>query len=203
MGNYVSIDKYKNLILDQAKLINSDKINKLLVYLESTDFYEAPASHNFHHSYEGGLLEHCCEVYINLDALSPVMDKDNQITVEDKFLMAFGHDLAKCNFYEIEQRNRNINGQWRKVDTYVYGDSDFNHEAESVYRLIKNVGSDINISVIKAIYYHHGAFNESTKHNFSDSCRDNNHTLILHTADMLSAIQGDKKMEIVRNDRGY
>ncbi len=33
-------------------------MDKLLAWLESTDFFTAPASTRFHGAYEGGLLEH-------------------------------------------------------------------------------------------------------------------------------------------------
>ena len=38
-------------------------MDKLLEFLEKTDFYTAPASTRFHGAYEGGLLEHSLKVY--------------------------------------------------------------------------------------------------------------------------------------------
>ena len=35
----------------------------LLKYLESSDFFTAPASSKFHSNYEGGLCEHSIKVY--------------------------------------------------------------------------------------------------------------------------------------------
>lgn len=40
-----------------------DGIEDLIKYLESTDFYTAPASSRFHCDYEGGLVEHSLNVY--------------------------------------------------------------------------------------------------------------------------------------------
>ena len=39
---------------------------ELLEWLESTDFFEAPASTHYHGSYPGGLVEHSLNVYYEL-----------------------------------------------------------------------------------------------------------------------------------------
>ena len=46
--------------------INRPGIDKLMSYIQSSDFYTAPASTKFHLSCEGGLLQHSLNV---LDAL--------------------------------------------------------------------------------------------------------------------------------------
>ena len=43
--------------------------DKLLAWLETTDFFEAPASTRFHLSRPGGLVEHSIHVYERLKAL--------------------------------------------------------------------------------------------------------------------------------------
>ena len=48
------------------KYIKRDGVDKLLAYLEKSDFYTAPASTRYHHSREGGLCEHSIEVFKNL-----------------------------------------------------------------------------------------------------------------------------------------
>lgn len=49
-----------NMILRDTK---RDGIEELIKYLESTDFYTAPASSRFHCDYEGGLVSHSLNVY--------------------------------------------------------------------------------------------------------------------------------------------
>ena len=46
-------------------------MDKLLAWLESTDFFTAPASTRFHGAYEGGLLEHSMTVYNAFKKLCP------------------------------------------------------------------------------------------------------------------------------------
>ena len=38
-------------------------VDKLIAWLETTDFFTAPASTRFHGAYEGGLVEHSLNVY--------------------------------------------------------------------------------------------------------------------------------------------
>ena len=45
------------------KNIHRPGAEKLLAWLEGTDFFTAPASTRFHAAYEGGLLDHSLNVY--------------------------------------------------------------------------------------------------------------------------------------------
>ena len=53
----------KEEFIELLKSTNRDGIDKLLAWIEKSDFYKAPASTRFHGSYEGGLLEHSLNVY--------------------------------------------------------------------------------------------------------------------------------------------
>ena len=103
---------------------------KLLTWLESSDFFEAPASTRFHLSRPGGLVEHSVHVYERLLKLYKV-EKANPAypgtpyipTVEEmEFIAICGllHDICKANFYAVEMRNRkNEKGQWEKYPFYA------------------------------------------------------------------------------------
>ena len=118
---------------------------KLLTWLESSDFFEAPASTRFHLSRPGGLVEHSVHVYERLLKLYKV-EKANPAypgtpyipTVEEmEFIAICGllHDICKANFYAVEMRNRkNENGQWEKYPFYVVNDQlPYGHGEKSVY----------------------------------------------------------------------
>lgn len=190
-------------ICDLTKAINTEKVSKIYEYLKSTDFFSAPASHAYHHSYEGGLAAHCSEVFINLGKLAGIIGPES-LSNEDKYLLAFGHDLAKINFYELSSRNTKINGRWESVPCFSFTNriDTFDHEVDSMYRLMRLV-PDTDFNILQAIRYHHGAFNDSTKGDYSKYCRSNPLVLMLHTADMMSAIQGDLEMDKIRKQRGY
>ena len=53
--------KEEFLLLLQS--VQREGMDKLLAYIEKTDFFKAPASTRFHGNHEGGLLEHSLNVY--------------------------------------------------------------------------------------------------------------------------------------------
>ena len=105
--------------------------DKLLAWLETTDFFTAPASTRFHLSRPGGLVEHSIHVYERLSNL--VADEEGypgstfgeDFTISDETIAICGllHDICKANFYTVEMRNRkNEQGQWEKYPFYVVDD---------------------------------------------------------------------------------
>jgi hypothetical protein len=113
---------------------NRDGIGNLLNWLETTDFYEAPASTRFHGSYKGGLLQHSLNVY---DELKRLLSAYPEIeTSEDSIIIAaLLHDLCKVNMYDVEQRNRKVNGAWESYDCFVHNEKFCygGHGSKSVY----------------------------------------------------------------------
>ena len=103
--------------------------DKLLAWLETTDFFEAPASTRFHLSHPGGLVEHSIHVYERLLKLyisektepgQPVPYFPTVEELETITICGLLHDLCKANFYGVEMRNRkNEQGQWEKYPFYV------------------------------------------------------------------------------------
>lgn len=53
----------KEEFLNLLKDTNREGMDKLIEFLEKTDFFKAPASTKYHGNYEGGLLEHSMKVY--------------------------------------------------------------------------------------------------------------------------------------------
>ena len=53
----------KERYLELLRSTNREGIEELIKFLESSDFFTAPASTKFHGDYEGGLLEHSLKVY--------------------------------------------------------------------------------------------------------------------------------------------
>ena len=118
--------------------------DKLLAWLETTDFFEAPASTRFHLSCPGGLVEHSIHVYHRLHDLyvSERQRAEDQPFIEllngeeeTIAICALLHDICKANFYTVEMRNRkNEQGQWEKYPFYVVDDQlPYGHGEKSVY----------------------------------------------------------------------
>lgn len=126
------------------QLITRPGADKLLAWLETTDFFEAPASTRFPLSCPGGLVEHSIHVYHRLHDLfvSERQNKENEPFIElsdseEETIAICGllHDICKANFYAVEMRNRkNEQGQWEKYPFYVVNDQlPYGHGEKSVY----------------------------------------------------------------------
>ncbi len=113
--------------------------DKLLAWLNGSDFFTAPSSTRFHGSYEGGLLAHSLNVYECLkDYLSRERTKKlygMNYSDETIAIVALLHDLCKVNFYAVDYRNaKNAQGIWEKVPYYTIRDSlPYGHGEKSVY----------------------------------------------------------------------
>lgn len=87
-----------------------DSVIELINYIRTeTDFYEAPASTQFHLACEGGLLQHSLNVYDCLYAKKQgfIWDKVLEDTADESIiLVALLHDLCKANFYIKGTRNQ-------------------------------------------------------------------------------------------------
>lgn len=126
------------------QLITRPGADKLLAWLETTDFFEAPASTRFRLSHPGGLVEHSIHVYHRLHDLfvSERQNRENEPFIElsdseEETIAICGllHDICKANFYAVEMRNRkNEQGQWEKYPFYVVNDQlPYGHGEKSVY----------------------------------------------------------------------
>ncbi|MDO4270818.1 MAG: hydrolase [Eubacteriales bacterium] len=143
-----------------CKNIHRPGADKLLAWMESTDFFTAPASTRFHAAYEGGLLEHSLNVYNVLISkhYDPAQDDLESFT-----LVSLLHDLCKAGFYTVELRNRkNDAGVWEKVPVYAIDDKfPYGHGEKSVF-LIERFLRLKNEEAV-AIRWHMGGFDDAAK----------------------------------------
>ena len=116
--------------------INRPGIDKLMSYIQSSDFYTAPASTKFHLSCEGGLLQHSLNV---LDALRGLLVFNTitglyeyqvagkvaaEIPAESVTIAALLHDICKTHFYTTAMRNvkNEKTNRWEKQPYYTIDD---------------------------------------------------------------------------------
>ena len=134
--------------------------DRLLEWLESTDFFTAPASTRFHAAYEGGLLEHSLNVYNVLIAKHYNPETDD---LESFTIASLLHDVCKAGFYKTELRNRkNDRGEWEKVPVYTIDDQfPYGHGEKSVYLIERFMRLKTEEAV--AIRWHMGGFDDSAK----------------------------------------
>lgn len=113
--------------------------DKLLTWIESSDFFAAPASTRFHLSSPGGLLEHSLHVFERMKAIcaneATITPGFNEPSMETIAVCGLLHDICKANFYAVEMRNRkNDQGRWEQYPFYVVDDKlPYGHGEKSVY----------------------------------------------------------------------
>ncbi|MBR2338512.1 MAG: hydrolase [Clostridia bacterium] len=135
------MDKKQEFIDLYKTYITREGADKFLEYLCSPacDFFTAPASTRFHGAYEGGLAEHCINVYNCLNSYLQRADKEFGLTysAESIALVSLLHDVCKINCYKPGFRNvKDDNGVWHKVPTYEFDDQlPYGHGEKSVYIL--------------------------------------------------------------------
>ena len=121
----------KEEFLKLLRSIQREGIEQLIAFIESTDFFKAPASTRFH---AGGLLEHSMKVYEIL--VQKVKNASIKLDVSEDTLkiVALLHDICKVNFYKIDYRNaKNALGVWEKVPYYTVEDTiPYGHGEKSV-----------------------------------------------------------------------
>ncbi len=114
-------EEYINLL----KGINREGMDKLIEFLENSDFFLAPASTRYHGAWEGGLLAHSMKVY---EILKTKTEDSDAVKI-----VALLHDICKTNFYKTDFRNVKNNGVWEQVPYYTVEDTiPYGHGEKSV-----------------------------------------------------------------------
>lgn len=154
---------------DFIKIYNStikrEGADKLLAFLESSDFFTAPASTRFHCAFEGGLASHSVNVYKRL--LFNIENEfgsewEKHYSHETIAICSLLHDLCKVSYYKKDYRNVKENGQWVKKEVYVREeDLPYGHGEKSVYILQSFLKLTREEAV--AINFHMGGFDARVK----------------------------------------
>lgn len=195
-------ERFENLVKENIK---RDGIEKVLNWLDRTDFYTAPASTQYHLSVEGGLCQHSLDVYDNLIALAKLtyniegeissetifngetINDNNVFTLENITLVALFHDICKANCYVRDFKNVKVNGRWEQQEywkwdeQFVYG-----HGTKSVYILQQFMRLYIDEAL--AIRFHmagkEDALSDQYERQYAKTFETTPLAVLLHLADM-------------------
>lgn len=140
--------------------ISRNGAKELLNWINSTDFFVAPASTKFHCAKEGGLVEHSVKVYEVLRE-KYFEDSDDE---ESFAICALLHDICKINFYKISFRNikNESTNTWERVPYYSIDDSfPYGHGEKSVFLIERFMR--LKPAEAVAIRWHMGGFDDSVK----------------------------------------
>ncbi len=159
----VTIENNKQKFLKLAReLITRDGIEDLLTWLQTTDFFECPASAKFHSAEAGGLCAHSINVYDRLLKLAVNEWGEENINKESIAIISLFHDICKCCYYKVELRNVKENGEWIQKPFYAIDDQlPYGHGEKSVYMI--NGYLRLTREEAIAINWHMGGFDARVK----------------------------------------
>ena len=163
-------------------------VEDMLKWLDTTDFYSAPASTRYHGSYPGGLVQHTLNVAYELKQLADFYDV--KIPKDSILICALGHDFCKINTYKETIVNvppqRTKSGKWEQQQGYKKDEYlKLGHGAKSLSTLQDFI--TLKDYEKEAIYWHMGAFDLGQYNNINDLSKtfeENPLAFLLHIADM-------------------
>lgn len=169
--------------------IKRDGAEKLLDYLEKTDFFTAPASTKFHSCHEGGLCEHSVKVFnrfLKKVKMEYGENFEEKVSLESLAMIALLHDVCKADYYKIEMRNVKENGNWVQKPYYAVEDKlPYGHGEKSVY--IINGFTRLTREEAMAINWHMGGFDNRVQggsYSLKDAFYAYPLALLFHLADV-------------------
>lgn len=182
-------EQFTSIFNEKIKRPGSDK---LLQWLNASDFFTAPASTRFHGSVEGGLVQHSLCVY---DYLLKEINLENcadSYSEETVAIVGLLHDICKTNFYVKGQRNVKENGVWVQKDIYeIKDDFPIGHSEKSIIMLQNFI--KLNNYEILAIRAHMGAFDAAYKGGdifLSNIFKQCQLAVLLHVSDLKASYYG-------------
>ena len=171
--------------------IERDGSEKLVDWLERSDFFTAPASTKLHSAYEGGLCQHSINVYKRF--LKLIKDEygenwEKKISPESVAIIALLHDVCKINYYAVEMRNVKENGEWVQKPFYKIDDAlPYGHGEKSVY--IISSFMKLTREEAMAINWHMGGFDtrvQGGSYSMSSAFYKYPIAMLFHLADMMA-----------------
>ena len=190
-------DEFIKIYTDNIKRPGAEA---LLKYLETSDFFSAPASSRFHSNLEGGLCEHSIKVYKrfvkNLE-IEYGQNWQETISLESATIIALLHDICKVDFYKIDYRNVKVDGNWIQKPYYSVEDTlPYGHGEKSVY--IISGFLKLTREEAMAINWHMGAMDSRVKggsYSLSPAFYSFPTTFLFHISDMQATFLDEKIYE--------
>lgn len=180
------------------KDIHRPGADKLLAWLESTDFFTAPAGAKHHGAHAGGLVVHSLNVWSRLREITlrdtidgkAILDLTPE-TNETVAILGLLHDVCKAGVYHAEtKRRRNPEtGVWEDYLGYTFRDPlPLGHGEKSLYQIARFICLEDHEAL--AIRWHMGAYDTAARTDLRDLSAAMDATpwvWRLHEADMCAA----------------
>lgn len=187
-------NQMKKQYIDLLLATKRKGIDNLIEWLETTDFFIAPASTKYHLSKEGGLLEHSLNVYDEL--LKEVVVNGLNLDNSSLVIVSLLHDLCKANYYSVSERNVKNDNKWIKEPYYTVNDQfPIGHGEKSVIIIQKYI--ELTNEEIVAIRWHMGGYESKENYSYlSKVFSEYPLALMLHIADLKSTYLKEKDSDI-------
>ena len=180
--------------------IHREGADRLLEWLQTTDFFTAPASTRYHCACPQGLVMHSINVFEVMVEKHFDPAGDNR---ESGALCALLHDICNAQFYKVSTRNvkNDQTGQWEKVPFYQIEDAfPYGHGEKSVFLIERFVR--LKPAEATAIRWHMGGFDDAARGgNFSISVAFDKYPIAvkLHLADLEATYLREKDTSAVNH----
>jgi HD superfamily phosphohydrolase YqeK len=181
----------KSKILELLGDIERPGMPGLLAYLESSDFFTAPASTRFHAAYSGGLADHSLSTYSVFEQKVKTYGID--LPADSVKLCGLLHDVCKIGLYHRGKRNVKENGKWVEKEVWVSEDIlPLGHGEKSVYLIQKHI--QLTDLEALAIRWHMGLSEPRELWDSLDAARGMHPAIMaLHIADMESSFLAEEQ----------
>lgn len=182
----------KEQFIEMAKGITRPGIDQMMAWLETTDFYTAPASTRFHGAEEGGLCAHSITVAKRLLEIADLW-APNQYSRDTLLTVALFHDLCKVFTYPVSTRNvkDKTTGRWKEVPYYDFKPKESvggnNHGDLSCYR-ITATGMPLSMEEYAAVNNHMGVSNAANANTVWTCYEMYTLSWLLHVADEAATV---------------
>jgi len=177
---FESVEKEKERFMNNCLVLKERKgFPELLKFLETTDFFEAPASTRFHGCHKGGLMFHSnnvAEVFHNL-----VKEHNLEISTESVMLCGLFHDICKTGMYPFKE-DGSIG--------YVKKTGHALRSIEYISKFVELTGEEKEIIKYHMGYYGCKEFSPwGGEYTIKEICTGNNNflTAVFHYADMFAS----------------
>lgn len=181
----------KEKIIELLKSTERKGIDKLIKYMEESDFFNAPCSTQYHNSFEGGLAEHSWNVcqfmsrrlYSHDEYGVLQLDFDGHVKWHEVVVSSLLHDLGKANYRGKENYTPNFlkSGELSKVKPYITNKDRLYIPHEVVSVIIASQFIELTEEEEFAILYHNGMYVPSGR---DINGKERPLQLLLHFADM-------------------
>jgi len=149
------LGEIREKIIELLRSTGREGIEKVIEFLESSDFFTAPASTKYHSCYEGGLADHSLNVYKIFEHKNRIFRLE--LPIDTVIICGLLHDICKTSFYKKGSRNVKENGQWVQKEVWEVEDiNPLGHGSKSVIMLQQWI--TLTQFEIMAILWHMGAW---------------------------------------------